>query len=60
MYHNMHIAPPKIAIAICLLMMAIVAQEPKMKQHPIEKMMICIFSFPADFKLKNGISLTSR
>ena len=56
----MHIAPPKIAIAICLLMMAIVAQGPKMKQQPIEKMMMCIFSFPADFRLKNGISLTSR
>ena len=60
MYHNMHIAPLKIAIAICLLMMAIVAQGPKMKQQPIEKMMMCVFSFPADFKLKNGISLTSR
>lgn len=60
MYHNMHIAPLKIAIAICLLMMAIVAQGPKMKQQPIEKMMMCVFSFPADFKLKNGISLTSK
>ena len=60
MYHNMHIAPPKIAIAICLLVIAIVAHVPKIKVQPTKKMMICFFPCPADLKLKNGISLTSK
>lgn len=53
-------APPKTAIAISLLTNAIVAQGPKMKQHPDRKMIMYFFSSPADLKLKNGISLTSR
>ena len=56
----MHIAPPKIAIAICLLVIAIVAHMPKIKVQPTKKMMICFLPCPADLKLKNGISLTSK
>jgi hypothetical protein len=59
-YHKTQIAPANAAIAICLLVIAIVAQVPKMKQFPIRKMIICFFPCPADLKLKNGISLTSK
>ena len=53
-------APANAAMAICLLVMAIVAQTPKMKQLPSRKMMMCFFPCPADLKLKNGISLMSK
>ena len=53
-------APAKAAIAICLLVIAIVAHVPKMKQFPTRKIMICFFPCPDDLKLKKGISLTSK
>ena len=53
-------APASAAIAICLLVIAIVAQVPRMKQFPTRKMIMSFFSCPADLKLKNGISLTSK
>ena len=52
--------PAKAAIAICLLVIAIVEQDPKIKQFPTKKMIMCFFPPFADLKLKNGISLTSR
>ena len=60
MYHNIHKAPVKAAMAICLLVIAIVAHVPKIKVQPTKKMMICFLPCPAALKLKNGISLTSR
>jgi hypothetical protein len=53
-------APARAAIAICLLVIAIVAHVPKIKVQPTKKMMICFFPCPADLKPKNGISLTNK
>ena len=47
-------------MVICLLVIAIVAHVPKIKVQPTKKMMICFLPCPADLKLKNVISLTSK
>jgi hypothetical protein len=41
-------------------MKAAVQHDPKIKQQPNAKITKLFLSFPADLKLKNGISLTSR
>jgi hypothetical protein len=41
-------------------MRAIVVHGPKIQQQPIEKITMRAFPFPADLKLKKGISLTSK